>query len=46
MTLESDSKSKGKLTCGLENGMRNLENITRAHKSLKIGTFIGSFDRK
>ena len=27
MTLESDSKSKGKLTCGLENGMRNLENI-------------------
>ena len=31
MTLESDSKSKEKLTSGLENGMRNLANI---HQSI------------
>ena len=27
MTLESDAKFKEKLTCGLENNMRNLENL-------------------
>ena len=27
MTLESDAKFEEKLTCGLENNMRNLENF-------------------
>ena len=27
MTLKSDAKFEEKLTCGLENDMRNLENI-------------------
>ena len=44
-TIESDAKFKEKLTCGLENNMRNLENL---HQSawkfgLKIGTFMGYF---
>ena len=29
MTLESDAKFKEKLTCGLENSMRNFENLGR-----------------
>ena len=45
MTLESDAKFEEKLTCGLENNMRNLANF---HKStgelgLKIRTFMGCF---
>ena len=43
MTLESDAKFKEKLTCGLQNDMRNLANFHQSKKSLKIGTFIGSF---
>ena len=43
MTLESNTKFEVKLTCSLENDMKNLERITRALKSLKIGTFIWSF---
>ena len=30
MTLESDAKFEEKLTCGLENNMRNLENFHRS----------------
>ena len=41
MTLECDAKFEEKLTCCLENDMRNL-----AHENLKIGTFIGSFYAK
>ena len=43
MTLESDVKFEEKLTCGLENDIKNLEIFTRALKSLKIGTFIWFF---
>ena len=32
MTLESDAKFEAKLTCGLENDIRNLENF---HQSTK-----------
>ena len=39
MTLESDTKFKENLTCGLENDMRNLGNF---HQSTFIGTFKGS----
>ena len=46
MTLECDSKFEEKLTIGLENDMRNLQNFTRAHEILKIGTFSGSFYTK
>ena len=40
MTLKSDAKFEEKLTCGLENDMRNLANF---HQSVKIGTLMGSF---
>ena len=45
MTPESDAKFEEKLTCGLENNMRNLANF---HQStwklvLKIGNFMGYF---
>ena len=40
MTLESDAKFEEKLTCGLENNMKNL---ARALESLKIGTLMGFF---
>ena len=44
MTLECDVKFEEKLTCGLENDMKKIQQIfTRAHEILKIGTFIGSF---
>ena len=46
MTLKSDVKSEEKLTCRLENGMRNVANFPRALESLKIGTFMGSFNLK
>ena len=47
MTLEPDAKFQEKLTCSLENNMRNLARIfIRAHEILKIGTFIGSFYTK
>ena len=37
MVLETDTKfEEKKLTCDLKNGMRNLENFPRAHKSFKI----------
>ena len=40
MRLENDAKFEEKLTCSLENDMRN---FTRAHECLKIGTYLGSF---
>ena len=44
MTLESDAKFEEKLTCGLENNMRNLANFHQSmFESLKIGTLMGSF---
>ena len=47
MTLECDVKFEEKLTCGLENDMKKIQQIfTRAHEILKIGTFIGSFYTK
>ena len=47
MTLECDVKFEEKLTCGLENDMKKIQQIfTRAHEILKIGTFIGSFHTK
>ena len=46
MTLKNDSKFEEKLTCGLKNDMRNLENFTRALKSVKIGILMGFFHPK
>ena len=43
MTLKSDAKFEERLTCGLENGMRNLANFHRALGSVKIGTLMGYF---
>ena len=44
MTLESDAKFEEKVTCGLENDMRNLGNFHQStFESLNIGNFIGSF---
>ena len=43
MKLECDAKLEEKLTCDLENQMRNLAIFTRAHESLKIGTLMASF---
>ena len=42
MTLKGDAKFEEKLTCGLENGMRNMANF---HQS-KIGILMGSFNSK
>ena len=35
MTLKSDAKFEEKLTCGLENDMRNMAIFTRALESFK-----------
>ena len=44
MALNIDAKFEGKLTCGLKNDTRNLANFHQSlFKSLKIGTFMGSF---
>ena len=44
MTLESDAKFEEKLTCGLENNMRNLANIYQSTcKSSKLGHWWDSF---
>ena len=45
MTLESDAKFEEKLTCGLENNMRNLANFQQStwKLGLKTGTFVGYF---
>ena len=45
MALNIDVKFEGKLTLVLKmTGIWQI--LTRAHKSLKIGTFIGSFNPK
>ena len=41
MILKSDAKFEEKLTCGLENDMKQI--FTRALESLKIGALKGSF---
>ena len=46
MTLKSDTKFEEKLTCGLENDMRNMEIFTRAIESLKNGILMESFNPK
>ena len=43
MTLESDAKFEEKLTCGLENYMRNSANFHQSKRKFKIGTSIGFF---
>ena len=44
MALKIDAKFEGKLTCAFKNDMRNFANFHQStFKSLKIGTFIGSF---
>ena len=45
MTLERDAKFKEKLTCGLENNMRNMTNFHQSiwKLGLKIETFMGYF---
>ena len=45
MTLESDAKFEERLTCGLENNMRNLANFHQSNwkLGLNIGTFMGYF---
>ena len=45
MTLKSDAKFEEKLTCGLENG-KFWQIFTRALESLKIRSFMGSFNPK
>ena len=42
MTLKSDAKFKEKLTCGLENDMRNLSSFYRVLESFKIGALMRS----
>ena len=48
MKLESDAKFQEKMTRGLENNMRNLENFYHStwKLGLKIGTFMGYFYSK
>ena len=44
MALKSQAKFEGKLTCGLENDIRNLAKIfIRTLENIKIGIFMGSF---
>ena len=41
MTLESDAKIKEKLTCGLENNMRNLANFHQSTQKSQNWDFDG-----
>ena len=43
MILKSDAKFEEKLTCRLENDMRNLANFHQSTQSVKIGTLMESF---
>ena len=45
--LKGNAKFEENLTCGLENGMRNMANFHRSIiESLKIGILMGSFNPK
>ena len=47
MALNIDAKYEGKLTYASKNDMKNLPNFHQStFESLKIGTFIGSYDPK
>ena len=41
-----DAIFEEKLTCGLENDMKNLANLHHSTRKPQIGTFIGSFQTK
>ena len=41
MTLKSDAKFEKKLTCGLENGMRNLANVHQSTRKCQNWNFDG-----
>ena len=43
MTLKSDTKFEGKMTCGFENDMRDLANFHQSTESVEIGTFMRPF---
>ena len=43
MTLKNDAKFEIKLTCGLENNMKNLTNFYQSTQSFNIRTLMGSF---
>ena len=43
MPLKNDAKLEEKLTCALENYLRNLANFDQILKSLKICTLMDSF---
>ena len=46
MALNIDEKFEGKLTCAFKYDTRNLANFHQSmFKSIKFGTFIGSFYR-
>ena len=42
MTLKSDAKFEEKLTCGLENDMRNLENFHQSTENCQNWDFHGT----
>ena len=41
MTLKSDAKFEGKLTCGLKNDMRNLPNFYQSNRKSQNWNFDG-----
>ena len=43
MTLKSDAKFEEKLTCGLENDMRNLTNFSQSTRKSQNWDFDGIF---
>ena len=44
MTLNTDAKFEGKMTCAFKNNMRNIANFYQSMLgSLKLGTLMGSF---
>ena len=43
MTIECDAKFEEKLTCGLENDMRNLANFHQSAEVSKSGLSLGPF---
>ena len=43
MMLESDAKSEEKVTCGLKNDMKNLENFHQSTQVSKLGLLLGLF---